>query len=99
MYRCESCGRVFLTPRVYVQNHGEFGDGNTNECYCGCPKCGSAYYLLAVCPICGELFATDELIAGICTGCGGAILRQLADLADQEFEIAERQYIREMVEI
>ncbi len=99
MYRCEDCGKEFYTPATYRVNHGDAREWGLRERYRGCPFCGGGYYVEESCAVCGELFAADELCAGICAVCGGMILRQLAALADQEFAAAERDYIREMIEI
>jgi hypothetical protein len=35
----------------------------------GCPMCGSDYELAKECPVCGEYFADEELIADVCDDC------------------------------
>lgn len=71
MYKCEKCGHVFdgSEAHMFYEDYGL--PGGFRQSFCDCPNCGSSEFSEAsVCLSCGDVFAEDELYAGIyCIDC------------------------------
>ena len=59
MFVCLDCGRIFESPRHYVDSHGL--DAGPFEEWYGCPSCGGAYTEAYECDGCGK-WITGEYI-------------------------------------
>jgi DNA-directed RNA polymerase subunit RPC12/RpoP len=59
MYVCLDCGKIFESPKNYVESHGL--DGPPYERWQGCPSCSGAYAEAHECGECGH-WITGEYI-------------------------------------
>jgi hypothetical protein len=81
MFVCLDCGRIFSTPKHYVESHGL--DAPPYERWEGCPSCGGAYAKAHECDECGR-WITGEYIKTasgkrICENC-----HDTYDLGDED---------------
>lgn len=68
MFKCYDCGRVFETPKTYVEHH-PYGMGYATEEFGVCPHCNGDVEEATRCSECGGWFFKDELTDGVCEDC------------------------------
>jgi uncharacterized protein CbrC (UPF0167 family) len=68
MFICDECRCFFDDPERVEERH-PYGESYAIEEYYCCPKCGGGFSEASICEECGEYFAEEELVGGLCPEC------------------------------
>ena len=69
MFKCLECGHVFLEPKIWREERGEFWGAPCYESMAGCPRCNEAFSEAYRCKVCGDYFLEEEMHGEVCCEC------------------------------
>ena len=87
MFKCDECGSIFSSPKVWHEKHGFVSP--PYETFSGCPCCCGGFFEVKPCKICGEYDAMNENEV-YCDNCKEKVSDKFTKLISDNFSNEEK---------